>query len=300
MNDASFGARLGWRSLSSPDLEREYSPSSCVGGNIGPYLTEYSADSQVSRTWCVDAGLELRTLSYGGLASQTIDFVTPKADNAPLVLYIHGGYWQQLSKLESFGPASSFLSNGIAYAAVDYTLAPEASLDEIVAECRDAATTLASQATELGIDPKRIVLAGSSAGAHLAAMVALDPHIRWTPAGMVLLSGVYDLEPLLATTVNDAVGMDEETAHRNSPARLVDPNPATDLVSAVIAWGDNETDQFKQQSRLFAELLGSKGGSVTVVEAPERNHFNIVGDLGRSDTPLGLATAELIGSARRD
>ena len=104
-----------------------------------------------------------------------------------MIVFIHGGYWQELSKRESFSPAASFVSRGIAYAAVDYTLAPTATIDEIVAECRAASAALHAAASDLDVDPERIVLAGSSAGAHLAAMVCLDPRATWRPAGLVLI-----------------------------------------------------------------------------------------------------------------
>lgn len=296
MISSAFETALGWRSLGPQELEREYSPSSCVGGNIAPFLNEYKEQSEASRQWCTETGLDLQTLRYGSLLSQSIDMATPRIENAPLVIFIHGGYWQRLSKFESFGPAADLLSAGVSFAAVDYTLAPAATVDQIVAECRTAVALVHDEAAKLGVDPNRIFLAGSSAGAHLVAMVALDLEIKWRPAGLVLLSGVYELEPLISTSINDAVGLDVEASHRNSPARLPIMNPPR----SVIAWGDNETSQFKRQSELFAELVGSHGEVPFVLEAPDRNHFNIVGDLGRRETPLGSAVAELIESTREN
>lgn len=285
---------LEWQLLSAEEREREYSPSSCVDGDIDPFLDEYADSSEASRAWCAEHGIPLHTLSYGSLDSQTVDAAIPDSqDPVPLFVYIHGGYWQQLSKLESFGPAREILERGVAYAAVDYTLAPTATLDEIVAECRTACRMLAERAPDLNVDPSRVVLAGSSAGAHLAAMVAADPTNAPHPAAMVLLSGVYELEPLIGTSINAAVGMDAASVARNSPARLpiVEPPPA------LIAYGDNETDQFKCQSRLYATLLKEAGGAVTQLEIEGRNHFDIVGDLGSSSV-LGDAVANLIDSTK--
>lgn len=119
----------------------------------------------------------MRTVRYGDKAANTLDlFHTGASSAVPLVIFIHGGYWQALSKQDSAFPASGFLDQGIAYAALDYTLAPNATLDDIVAECVGAVTFLFENATALGIDPKRISLCGSSAGAHLAAMVCLVLH----------------------------------------------------------------------------------------------------------------------------
>ncbi|NNC81676.1 MAG: alpha/beta hydrolase [Acidimicrobiales bacterium] len=282
---------LEWRSLSDADREREYSPSSRLDGDLAPFLAQYAEESEASRRWCHDAGISLQTLSYGSLASQTIDVVTPfYPDPAPLIVFIHGGYWQELSKNEAFGPAADFLARGVAYAAVDYTLAPEATLDEIVAECRSAVVLLHSKAALLAIDPQRIFVAGSSAGGHLAAMVALDPLISFTLAGQILLSGVFELEPLIGTSINDALDLDVDAAHRNSPAHL----PANAAPPTLIAFGDNETEQFKRQSLRFGDQLTAAGVETALIEVPDRNHFDVVGDLGRDASALGHAVMQLI------
>jgi arylformamidase len=292
MFDGAFSDELDWRSLSTEDREREYSPSSCVGGDIQPFLTEYADGSDSARSWCRERGLELQTLSYGSLASQTIDIVVPATEPAPLVVFIHGGYWQELSKRESFSPAPGFLSHGMAFAAVDYTLAPFATVEEIVTECRQAIATIRSQADGLGINANRIVVAGSSAGGHLTAMISLDPDTSWRPAAMVLLSGIFELEPLIGTNINDALDLDVPAAHRCSPAQfaLTSPPPA------VVAWGEHETSQFKRQSHLFAQLLRAADGDTTELEVAGRNHFDILTDLGDGSSQLGAAVIRLIES----
>ncbi|MGI9611868.1 MAG: alpha/beta hydrolase [Acidimicrobiales bacterium] len=279
-------------SLSDDERERAYSPSSCVGGDIEPFLTEYAAASEAARRWCHDAGISVRTIAYARSPTQSIDIVTPDVDDAPIVVFFHGGYWQELSRRESFSPAPGFLSRGIAYAAVDYTLAPAANLDQIVAECRKALTTIRDEASELNIDAERMIVAGSSAGAHLAAMVALDPDGGPKPAGMILLSGIYELAPLIGTTINEALGLDWATAARNSPARL----PLDDPPPAVIAYGENETDQFKKQSRLFAQALVATGSKTVELEIAGRNHFDLLTDVGPSTSDLGRAINQLIDS----
>ncbi len=289
MSAERFSDALGWRSLSDADRQREYSPSSCVDGDLGPFIQEYTDASQAARAWCTEQGHEIQTVAYGSSPAQTVDVVVPHAPAAPLLVFIHGGYWQELSKRESFSAAPGFLANGIAYAAVDYTLAPSVSIAEIADECRAAVAHLVASADRLGIDPDRIVVAGSSAGGHLTAMVALNPNHPWRPAGICLLSGVFELEPLVGTDINDALGLDAVGAHHVSPARLplVDPPPA------VVAWGQNETSQFKRQSRLFAEALRAAGGTASELEVPDRNHFDILSTLGDADSPLGQAVLRL-------
>lgn len=287
---------LGWRLLTDDDREREYSPSSCVGGDLTPFLTEYAQASERARRWCDDAGRPVQTVAYGPRESQTLDLAVPAVGTAsPVLVFIHGGYWQELSKLDSFFPAPDFVTRGVAYAAVDYTLAPAATLDEIVAECRAALAILGDRAASLGIDPGRIVVAGSSAGAHLAAIVNLAPSA--IPAsGLVLLSGIFELEPLIGTSINDALHLDRDTARRNSPARLDIAHPPP----AIVAVGENETEQFKRQSGLFARHLEASGSDVLELEAAGRNHFDIVLDLGRIESPLGRAVHRLLESTGND
>ena len=292
MSEGTFSDQLDWRSLSDTAREREYSPSSCVAGDLQPFLAEYAEGSATSRSWCRQQGFELQTLRYGALDSQSVDVVIPGGDPAPLVVFIHGGYWQELSKLDSFGPAQGLLSRGVAYAAVDYTLAPSATLEEIITECRQAMAMIREAADDLGIDTQRIVVAGSSAGAHLTAMVSLDPTISWRPAAMVLLSGIYELEPLVGTPINNALDLDLEAAHRSSPARLSITSPP----SALVAWGADETDQFKRQSQLFAQSLQAAGAQTIEHEVAGRNHFDILTDLGREASELGAAVHRLIKS----
>jgi len=285
-----FSDALEWRSLSDNEREREYSPSSCIGGDLGPYLAEYAASSQAAREHCAHQGLEIQTISYGRSATQTIDLVVPADRPAPLVVFIHGGYWQELSKRESFSPAPGFVSHGVAYAAIDYTLAPTAGVGEIVDECRSAVAHLRFDADALGVDPERIVIAGSSAGAHLTAMVSLDTATTWRPAGMALISGVYELEPLIGTSINGALDLDSAAARRLSPARMDLCNPPP----AVVTWGENETAQFKMQSALFAQQLRNTGGHTAELEIPDRNHFDVLTDFGDPTSALGQAILGLV------
>lgn len=267
---------LGWRALSAADREREYSPSSCIGGNYRPYIDAYAERSESARRAHPPV-----TIRYGAAERQSLDLFVPEGVSRPPVLvFFHGGYWQELSKRESAFAAPGCLAHGIAYAAVDYTLAPDASLSEIVEECRAAAASLSRF--------DRVVVAGSSAGAHLAAMVALAAERRVKAA--VLVSGIYDLEPLIGTSIDAALGLDPAVAASNSPLR----HRLTGFPPCLVCWGENETDQFKRQSVAFAEALVRAGAACAAFECPERNHFDVILDLADPATPLGRRTHELL------
>lgn len=282
---------LRWRELSDHERERQYSPSSCLpDGDYRPFVAEYRRASDSA--WSALASrtdVHLTTVPYGTAASQTVDVAIPTGDaSPPLVVFFHGGYWQELSKLDSRFAAADAIGRGWAFAAVDYTLAPAATLPEIVDECRMALRTLFQDASSLGFDATRLVVAGSSAGAHLAAMVAAtaNPPVH----GAVLVSGVFDLEPLIRTSVNAALSLDLPAARATSPLHLdLDGFPP-----ALIAYGDNETDEFKAQSHAFAGRLRVAGGTASILEIADRNHFDVIVDLATPRTVLGDAVAELM------
>jgi len=272
--------KLDWRRLLAEEREREYSPSSCIGGNYQPYIHAYVEQSAAARRLHPPT-----TIRYGPAERQTLDLFVPEGvARPPMLVFFHGGYWQELSKQESAFAAPGCLAHGIAYAAVDYTLAPAATLSGIVEECRAAVASLSRF--------DRLVVAGSSAGAHLAAMVALAADRR--VKGAVLVSGIYDLEPLIGTSIDAALALDPATAARNSPLRQA----LEGFPPSLICWGETETDQFKRQSGAFARALHRAGSECAAFECPGRNHFDVILDLADPATPLGRRTLDLIQSPR--
>jgi arylformamidase len=264
--------------------EREYSPSSVIGGDYAGYLELYRAESAAAfRTLPVE-----RDLRYGAAPRALLDyFPAPASAVAPgLFVYIHGGYWQELSKEQSAFFAPAWHDAGFACATVGYTLAPQARLPEIVAECRSALMWLHRRADRLGFDPQRIVVAGSSAGGYLAAACADRPSVAL--CGVVCVSGIYDVVPLIGTSINDALGLDAATA-----AVLDLLSGMRHFCPAVVAWGEVETSEFKRQGRAFAERLAADGTPCNSLEIAGRNHFDVVLELGRPASPLFSAAHAL-------
>ena len=277
-------------------LEQQYSPSTLVP-DIERYKVQYRGRSESARlnrsTWT--------TLRYGPAEPEVLDFFSAEAAQRlpPLLIYLHGGYWQELSKNEHSFPAVACRRHGVSYAAVGYGLAPGSSLDEIVERCRRAITWLAGRSIELGFDRNAMHIGGSSAGAHLAAMVGLTPWSRYGLPGnpvrsLVLLSGIFDLRPLILTYINNAVRLDEGAALRNSPLLLLDC-AVDSFPPTLIAYGDNETDEFKRQSREFSEAIIRKGSHAWHYEIPGRNHFDLPFDLADADTMLGRLMLTCMG-----
>jgi arylformamidase len=305
LTECRIGARHGearvsekdqaWRKWPLARIEKEYSPSTCVPA-IEPFLEQW-----VIRSRNAEQLLTCRKdLHWGKNSDETLDFFPAASSGAPLLVFIHGGYWQEHSKDESLFAAPDSVANGIAFAAIDYTLAPKAGVEKIVDQCRRAVAWLYERADELGFDRARIFVSGNSAGAHLAAMMLVRGWQKTVGlaedaiAGAVLLSGVYDLEPLVGTYIDAPLHLTSSTAVGLSPIYL----PVGRPVPAIVAWGENETSEFKRQSRNYASRLEAAGFPVSAFEIPGLNHFDIVFDLADRATVLGRAALELIaGSA---
>jgi arylformamidase len=170
-----------------------------------------------------------------------------------------------------------------------------------VEQCRRALASLHRQAAALGFDARRIYVSGNSAGAHLAAMLLAA---GWQAgygvgddvvAGGVLLSGIYDLEPLMGTYIDEALHLSDADVATLSPSRLKMGRP----VRTIVAWGDNETTEFKRQSRTFASALVRSGFPVSAFELAGTNHFDIVFGLANRGSVLGKATIEMIHGVKK-
>ena len=272
-----------WRNLNARELAKQYSPSSCVD-NFDELIEEYRTESQSSES----RALVEKDLKYGTGSDELLDYFPSRNGDSALYVYIHGGYWQELSKDVSTFAGAGFVENDCGYAAIGYTLAPAADIARMMEQCRNSIRWLYDQSSRLGFDRERIYLCGSSAGAHLACMAALsdwEQHgFSTSPIkGLVLMSGVYDLRPLCATYVNDPLSMNEEDARQLSPLFM----DLRGLPPAIVTWGEHETAEFKRQSQALASKLLQSGRGVTSFELPNYNHFNIVHALADVRTRLG-------------
>lgn len=246
-------------------LDEAYLPGLSVAPE--PYLDEYSRRSELARRT-----LSWREIAYGPGEPERLHFFPAARAAAPLLVFVHGGYWQELTEYESSFAAADVVAHGAAFAALGYGLAPAYRLDEITAMVRRGVRWLYDNASVLGIDVNRIVLAGHSAGAQLAAMCLPDVKIR----AAVLVSGLYDLEPLVRTSVGVAIGLSPDEAVRNSPVRLLRGG----LPPLLVGYGSDETAGFAVQLGLLLSAARTARVPVDALVVPGRHHF---------DVPLGLA-----------
>ena len=273
---------LSWERMSIETLEREYSPSSCVTNYLELVQSYTSESKEISKLLKFE-----KDLIYGISIDETLDLCLAEVDDSPLVIFIHGGYWQLLSKNDCLFPAKDFFDEGISYCSIDYTLAPHANIDEMIEQCIRAVQWLYQSAIKYGYDEKKFFLIGSSAGAHLAAMTMLTDWENYDlPAdiikGCTLLSGVYDIRPIVKTYINEPLNLDMQTASMLSPLFKVRSHTA----NLIISWGENETNEFKRQSIEFDKKWKACGNTSHLLEVKGNNHFDIVLNMMKKDCAL--------------
>jgi arylformamidase len=274
-------------------LDRDYSARATVTPQeFNATMEAYLRQTDAARAL---AGARLG-LGYDLESDQSLDLFGAEAGQSkPLFIFIHGGYWRALSKEHSGFMAPMLARRGIASAAIDYRLAPEASMTEIVREVRAAVAYFWHNALDLGVDRDRIFVGGSSAGAHLGGTL-LSPG--WQAGhglpgnvirGALLVSGLYDLAPIAASHVQDWVGLSPEEVEEFSPIRHL-PNSGR----AIIALAETEAAGFHRQSRAYSEVLAQNNVDVDFLHVPGRNHFDVILDLAAPDTALSQALLAMI------
>ncbi|MGH8809738.1 MAG: alpha/beta hydrolase, partial [Noviherbaspirillum sp.] len=226
-------------------------------------------------------------------------FPTNRSD-APLLVFIHGGWWRSLDKSDFSFIAPAYARAGINVAVTNYTLAPEASIADIVRQQLRAVAWLYRNADKYDFDPRRIVVARHSAGAHLSAMLVsavwpvfgddLPPDLV---KGGILMSGLYDLEPVRhADFVNVDLKLTEKDIEPLSPAGM----PQAHAAPFVTAVGGLESDEFKRQNALIAASW--KANHRADVALPGVNHLTICDAFGTAGHPLHEASVALISGIR--
>jgi arylformamidase len=239
-----------------------------------------------------------RDLPYGRGPRQTFDLVFPPGEpsDAPLHIFVHGGYWRSGDKETHTLVAEPVLAAGGITALVTYDLMPGTRLPEIVAQVRAAARHIATLAPRIGVDPARVTASGHSAGAHLVSLLAARAPGDRDPApppglkGLLLVSGIYDLHDIPDSFLKDEAGMTHAEAADWSPLSARNfANPAR-----IITRGAEETAPFQDQAEAFASLIAGAGGAVETRKEAGRNHLTVLLDLADPNTSLGARLSDLV------
>ena len=274
-----------YRDYDQAQLDAQYDQRTLVP-DLAPYIAKWREATTQARDKLPGA----RNLSYGPSPRQRIDTFGPQSETRPVLVFLHGGAWRQLSLEESGYMAPVFVEAGALVASADFDLVPDVTLDGQVAQAKAAVDWLIDHVEDHGGDPQNLVLCGHSSGAHLAAMIATAGTAI---AGVAMVSGCYDLEPVRLSARNDYLRLDKEGARRNSPINRL----SSGLPPAVIAYGNGELDEFKRQGRDFAAAWRHVGGRIDEIERIGRNHFDMTYDIADPTSPLHRQIRALLGLA---
>ncbi|HET7803017.1 MAG TPA: alpha/beta hydrolase [Pseudolabrys sp.] len=262
------------------------------------YLDWYKTQSEIARSRV----RHVRNIAYGPLPEERLDIFFPadtqEGQARPVVVFVHGGAWQHLDLASSSFAAETVTSRGAIYVALGFRRMPDAgSLDEMVAQVRMALAWLWLNIESHGGDPHRLHLLGHSSGAHLGAMaICTDwPRLFGLPNSLlraaVLVSGIYDLEPVRLSFRNDVLNLSRADDIRNSPCH----NLPADGVPIVVAFGELETAEFKRQARDFADLWKRRFGSSRLLELQGENHYETIETFIDGKSKLAEAAFGLFG-----
>lgn len=237
-------------------------------------------------------------IAYGPTPLSTLDVFPAGRTDAPLHVFLHGGYWRGRDKADYSYLADALVPHGVTVVVMNYDLCPRAELPAIAAQVREGLRWIHGHAAELGGDPDRLTASGHSAGAHLVAMAlagtGTGAEAGRLPEGMlkaaVLISGIYELEPVLGISVNETIRLRPEQVDALSPMRRP-PGPGTRL---DIVAGGAETPAWKAQSRDFAQACRQRGADCTHHEIAGQDHFSI---MTLAETPEGPLARRLLSAA---
>ncbi len=279
-----------YRNFNQEELDQQYNVRAGIPGfqDIFHRWEKISADFR--RTNRV-----MENLAYGPNLKQALDFFPAATKNRPLLVFIHGGYWQSLDKSDFSYIAAPYLKRDINVAVVNYRLAPEVGMAGIVRDNRDAVAWLYRNADELEFDANRIFVSGHSAGGHLTATLAgTDWETFGVPADVVkggcAISGLYDLEPIRLCYLNKVVRLTEADVASFSPVRHV---PMVKLPMILTVGGD-ESQEYHRLQRQYQSLLIERGFDVQVIPQQGGHHFDAVDLLGDTEGPLASAVVRMI------
>ncbi|XP_053562149.1 kynurenine formamidase [Bombina bombina] len=279
-----------WRELNKEELDHQYSPSHWShrmdkDAVIEAHVRETTAGTKQAR----ETAETILNVSYGERESEKLDMYLPKGltSGFPLLIYIHGGFWQFLSKEESGFMVRPLVLHGIGVMVMDYDIAPSGHMDLIVSQVRQSIAVTLKQYSQIS----GVYLCGHSAGAHLVAMALCTDWsaygISLEVKGAFLVSGVYDLIPITHTYVNEALSMSQQVAERNSPIRCVmQTKRNVNNCHMVLVVAEHDSPEFHKQSHEYLKSLHASGINVSFMQIDCTDHFDVIEKLSQEDYVL--------------
>ncbi|MFZ5790422.1 MAG: alpha/beta hydrolase [Pseudomonadota bacterium] len=286
---------MGYEHLDDATINAQFMPRIAVPDHEAWLARDEKLAAEARRT-----RRHIADIAYGETRAQRLDVFPAENPNAPIHAYIHGGYWRALDKSGFSYIAEPLASAGATTVLVNYDLCPAVTLDEIVQQIRRALIWIYRHAGLLGGDENRIYLSGSSAGAHLVAMMlardwSRDPVPSDFVKGAACITGIYDLDPVLRIAANEDIRLTPEMARRNSPLFMV-PHIKCPIIVAV---GGDEPEEWIKQSEGYVAHLKRHGVPADYLRVPATHHFSITQSLAWPDGLLLRAILAQMGLAPR-
>lgn len=230
-------------------------------------------------------------VAYGPHPRQRFDLFTPQGRSpSAVIIYYHAGYWQSRDKADFRFLASTYVDAGLAFASVNYPLCPDVTMDELLLAVAPSIDAVRARLRDVSGQEPPIVLVGHSAGGHIVVKLASHPAV----AGIVGISGVFELAPLIATSLNNNLRLDPAAAERNSAHEIV----ASVMPRAIFVVGGDETPEFLRQSTLMHDAWRRSGNEADLFIADNDNHFSVLRTLCRPYTWLHEAIMALAGGKK--
>lgn len=235
-------------------------------------------------------------VAYGEGERERIDFFPGAKADGRLFVFVHGGYWRSMDKSDFSFIALPYVRRNVSVAVINYSLFPGITMPELVQQVRNACAWVGANSWRHGAPCQELHLGGWSAGAHLVAMAASMENGSTTSspivevASVLAISGVFDLRPLLRTSANADLKLDETTAMQNSP-RFLRPRQSQRM---ALLWGGNETDAFREQSRALQNSWQHMGVGICAEEVSGLHHYSVMNELAEEDSRVLQHSLDLL------
>jgi arylformamidase len=265
------------------EIDNEYNVEIAVPDRA-LYLQEYAQSSAAARRH-LDHAADIR---YGATIEEYVDIFPATRKNAPVLIFLHGGYWRGLSAKEFSFVAKGPQDAGVTTVVVNYALCPKVTMDEIIRQIRAAIHWTYSNIADFNGDPERLYVSGHSAGGHLTAIAMLtdwqgDYDLpRNVIKGGICISGIYDLTPLQYSFLQEDIRLDRPSIDRNSPIY----NVGYVQSQLLITYGEDETSEFCRQSEDFRAAWMASGNKSRFLAQPRMNHFTAISGFKDRESPL--------------
>ena len=283
-----------YKAMDADTLEAEYNLSKRRGvDNFAGVVERWLQRSVAHR----EASAARVDIAYGEGEREKLDYFYSGNPNGPMLFYIHGGYWQRGDKNMYSFVTEAFIKNGVSVVVINYNLTPSVRIGQIPPQIRKAIAWCYHNADELKYDRDQFHLSGHSAGGHLAAMMmATDwpAYDKQMPADVIrsgiLISGVFELEPVVHTSLNEGIEMDIPEAIAESPTFI----PPVTNAPQLVVYGGGETSEFQRQSKDYANKFRTADRAMELYEVPHNDHFDELERLAEDDSYFFQKSLKLI------